>query len=216
MEVEFDYRFLHPFTSILAGPTGCGKTVFCIKLIEHAENVIYPPPERIYWFYSQWQDAYSDERLKNVIFQEGLPSTWPMEDEARCRPRTLLILDDLMSSVTGKVTQLWTQGSHHWNTSCLLITQNLFYNCKEFRNLNLNSHYTILFKCPRDVGQLMYLARQAFPGKGEYVKDAYRDCTSKRYGYIIWDFRGSTPDEYRLRSDIFGEGPGLCTVYLPK
>ena len=57
----------------------------------------------------------------------------------QCRPRTLLILDDLISLVTSKLTQLWTQGSHHWNTSCLFITQNLLYNCKEFCN------HTILY-----------------------------------------------------------------------
>ena len=34
----------HPFTAIIGGPTGCGKTYFVFRLIENAHQMIDPPP----------------------------------------------------------------------------------------------------------------------------------------------------------------------------
>ena len=53
------FQLLHPFTAIVAGMTGSGKTVWVQKLLEHANRVIKPPPQRIVWNYSQWQPAYN-------------------------------------------------------------------------------------------------------------------------------------------------------------
>ena len=43
---ELDPRWKHPFTAIVAGPTSCGKTVFTLKFIDNAKEMIYPPPEK--------------------------------------------------------------------------------------------------------------------------------------------------------------------------
>jgi len=37
----------HPFTALVTGPTGCGKTRFVFKLIENARATIDPPPRRV-------------------------------------------------------------------------------------------------------------------------------------------------------------------------
>ena len=37
----------HPFTMLVAGPTGCGKTRFTFKLIENASRIVQPSPRRI-------------------------------------------------------------------------------------------------------------------------------------------------------------------------
>ena len=52
------FQLIHPFTAILAGMTGSGKTAWVEELLEHANRVIKPPPQRIVWSYSQWQPAY--------------------------------------------------------------------------------------------------------------------------------------------------------------
>ena len=54
------FHFVHPFTCMVAGMTGSGKTVWVQSLLQQAQNVIEPPPERIIWCYSQWQPAYSE------------------------------------------------------------------------------------------------------------------------------------------------------------
>ena len=55
-----DPRWQHPFTCIVAGPTGCGKTTFVARLLRNASAMIDPPPERVTWYYSEWQKAYEN------------------------------------------------------------------------------------------------------------------------------------------------------------
>ena len=47
------FHFVHPFTCMVVGMTGSGKTVWVQSLIQQGQNVIDPPPERIIWCYSQ-------------------------------------------------------------------------------------------------------------------------------------------------------------------
>ena len=47
------FHFVHPFTCMVVGMTGSGKTVWVQSLIQQGQNVIDPPPERIIGCYSQ-------------------------------------------------------------------------------------------------------------------------------------------------------------------
>ena len=48
------FQLVHPFTGMVAGMTGSGKTVWVQSLLQQAQTVIDQPPERIIWCYSQW------------------------------------------------------------------------------------------------------------------------------------------------------------------
>ena len=195
-----DPRFKHPFTCVLAGPSGSGKTTFIYKLITNVERLITPPPDEIIYCYSEWQPMYQELQEKfNVLFFEGLPDTDSFTPD-RVR---LIIIDDLMNEVNEKVTRLFTKESHHRGVSVIHITQNLFSKHKEQRTITLNTHYIVLFKNPRDVSQITHLASQMYPGKGVYMKEAYKLSTTKPFGYLLVDLKQDTPDEMRLRSDIF-------------
>ena len=52
----------------------------------------------------------------------------------------MLIIDDLMHEMNEVAAKLFTKGSHHRNTSVLLLTQNIFHQNKHFR--------TVTSKCP--------------------------------------------------------------------
>lgn len=52
----------------------------------------------------------------------------------------LVSIDDLMSEVNNKLTDMLTKGSHHNNLSIIHIVQNLFFSNKEQRTFSLNSH----------------------------------------------------------------------------
>ena len=72
----------------------------------------------------------------------------------------LLVIDDLMSETNSEINELFTKGSHHQNISVIFITQNLFYTEKDTRTMNLNTHYIVLFKNPRDATQVAHFGRQ--------------------------------------------------------
>jgi len=38
----------HPFTAIVSGPTGCGKTAWVLRLIDDIREMIEPEPRRIW------------------------------------------------------------------------------------------------------------------------------------------------------------------------
>ena len=65
-----DSRLEHPFTCIVSGPTGSGKSVFTLNLIEHAREVTSPPPERILYCYGEYQQIFDNN--PGVEFHDGL------------------------------------------------------------------------------------------------------------------------------------------------
>ena len=113
-----------------------------------------------------------------------------------------------------KVVDLFTKGSHHRNLSVVLILQNLFHRGKAMRTVSLNAHYMVLFKNPRDASQITHLAKQMYPGKTKYVVEAYRDATSRPYGYLFVDLKPETREDLRLRTNILP--PDFSVVYVPK
>ena len=209
--VDFDPRFKHPCTCMVVGPSQSGKSWFVIKLINSLRLMFDPPPERIVWYYGSHQPDLFRELGDKVEFIEGIPNTELLDGR-----RTLLIIDDLMSETDGRITKLFTKGSHHMNTSVVYISQNLYNKNKENRTISLNTHYLVLFKNPRDAGQISHLARQIFPDRVKYFREAYADATSHPYGYLLIDLKTTTPDDLRLRTAIFPGDELSTTVYLYK
>jgi hypothetical protein len=207
-EFEFDTCLRHPFTCIVAGPTQSGKTQFVLKLIRACQEFVWPPPQKIIWCFGCYQPAFNDVS-DDVEFVEGLPST-DMLDPNR---RTLLIIDDLMSQTDGKVTNLFTIGSHHKNASVIFIVQNLFHKNKHIRDISLNTQYMVLFKNPRDPSQMLQLARQIYPNRSKHLCEAFADATSCPHGYLLVDLKQFTPDELRLRTEIFPGENAYVYVY---
>lgn len=187
-----DPRWKHPFTSIVAGPTASGKTQFVLRFLKHVNEMMDPPPKKIYWFYGEWQGAYSTlkKEVPNIQFIDGLPK----EDFINPTMENLVIIDDLLSETDSTVTKLFTKGSHHRNISVIYITQNLFDKNKENRTINLNTHYMVLFKSPRDASQIDHLARQMYPGNTKFMREAFKDATSQPFSYLLVDLKPQTED----------------------
>ena len=212
-----DPRLKHPFTCIVAGPSQSGKTVFLRRLLTQAQELINEPPEVILWFYGEYQPLYdklTDSLGSTIQFIEGIPETFDMYlDKSK---RNMIVLDDLMNETANdkKISNLFTKGSHHKNLSVILVTQNLFNQGRQTRTISLNAHYLVLFKNPRDASQISHLARQMFPKKPKYLQEAYQDSTAEPFHYLFIDLRTTTPETYRLRTQIF---PGETQyVYVPK
>ncbi|GBM57721.1 hypothetical protein AVEN_222562-1 [Araneus ventricosus] len=132
---------------------------------------------------------------KNIKFIAGLPT----EDEKF----QLLIIDDLMNSLTNDIAQMFTVGSHHKKFSIILITQNLFPRIRVARDISLNAHYIILFRNNRDQSQIACFGRQVFPDRSKFFMDAYKMATAEKYQYILVDCFPTTDEELRLRQSFF-------------
>lgn len=199
-------RLVHPSTCLLSGPTGSGKTVFVKKLIDY--KMFNPMPETIIYCYGSYQPFF--DTMKQVQFEEGLPSNL---SEMR---NALIVIDDLMTELASdtRLSNLFTKGSHHRSLSVVFITQNLYVQGKEMRNIHLNSHYLVLYKNPRDKSQVIHLARQMFPGKTKAFEEIFSDAVSPAYGYLFLDFRPETNERMRIRTGIFPNDTHY--VYEPK
>ena len=71
------------------------------------------------------------------------------------------------------------------------------------RTSNLNTQYLVVYKNPRDKGQASFLGRQMLPSKWKIFLGALEDATKEPYTYLIVDLKSDTPEEFRLRSNIF-------------
>ena len=203
------HTWLAPFTCVISGPTGSGKSVFVQRLLKHAKTIIEPPPERILYCYGAYQEIFS--KFEGVEFKEGLPSL----DEFDGRKHSLVIIDDLMHETNSVVSKLFTRGSHHTNTCVIYITQNIFNQNKETRNIALNTQYLVLFKNVRDKSQITYLARQMYPSNPKHMIEAYTDATNEPYSYLFVDLKPNAEETHRLKACIFPDDE-YNYVYVPK
>ena len=204
------FVFQSPTTMILSGTTGSGKTTWLKKLLEERHKMFSKTPTRILYYYGVWQPMFSDMEAWGVEFIKGIP---PENIENLTGQPMIVVIDDLQEQATksDQVEELFTKGSHHKNMTVIYLTQNLFRQGKNARNITLNAHYLILFKNPRDVGQIGNLGRQL--GCSNFLKKAFEDATDESYGYLVVDLNPHSEAQYRYRTHIW---PGQDTmIYKP-
>ena len=100
------------------------------------------------------------------------------------------------------------------NTSVIYLSQNLFFQKKEYRDISLNSHYLILMKNARDQSQILSLAKQLRPGNTRFVPRAYEKATKDAHSYLIVDAHPSQNDALRLRTNLFPTYEKPMSVYV--
>jgi hypothetical protein len=201
-------KFTTPFTMTVTGSTGSGKTHWLYKLLKANALILDKEAQKILYCYGVWQDLFDDmEKSLNIEFSEGIPTTNKLKEFANGQ-HNIVVLDDLQDVVSKSVEaeQLFTRGSHHLNLSVIYVIQNLYQQGRSSRNIALNSHYTVLFKNPRDLTQITNLGRQL--GMSELLKEAYKDATKEPYNPLLIDLSPHTDEAYKLRCHIFpGEDP---------
>jgi len=124
--MEDDLKLKHPFTAIISGQTGSGKSSFCVRFLQNLKSLCTEQnfAGGIIWCYSE-RTAVPDRELSkisnNIRLNKGVPENFENKNGKPC----LIILDDLLDIVYSKeVCNLFTKGSHR-NISVILITQNL-------------------------------------------------------------------------------------------
>jgi len=176
-------RFLQNLDALCTERDFDGGVIWC-----YSEKTAVPSPKE--------PPKKSDEH-----FNEGVPTDF--YENARGRP-CLVIIDDLLNDVYSKqVCDLFTKGSHHRNIRVILITQNLFHQCRYCRDTSLNAKYLVVLKNVRDKNQFMFLARQVYPENSASLYKAYLDATHIPHGYLLLDLSQDIDDRLRFRTDIF-------------
>ena len=197
-------KFLHPFTMMVAGMTGCGKTTLTPGILSSIE----PPPEKLIYCYRHWQPMYDSLKraIPNIIFIQGLPDGLSDDQYFDKSCRNVIVLDDLMSTSCKdkRVTSLFTDGSHHRNLSVITLSQNMYYSKDPTQRRNCQ--YIILFKNPVDMQSVMTFARQMYPSKPHILMDVYNEAVAKPYGYLVVDNKANTKEEDRLRANCINPG----------
>ena len=191
-----DVRFKVPSNFYISGQSQCGKSYLVRRLLAYLNELFHPVPSKVIYCYGEYQKEFDE--LHGVDFIEGFPQD--LNEITQGHDQTLLILDDLMSecSTDQRVSDLFTRGSHHKGISVLYLTQNYF----------------IIFKNPRDSLGIATLAKQMFPSRTQYLMDSFQDATKKPFSYLLIDCHPQTPENIRLRTNIF---PGeRHIVYIPK
>jgi len=161
--------FESPFTAIISGATQTGKSQWIMRLLKHLNDIIDGgQPAHVLYCYSEINPEILQLKNDGIEIYNGVPS----KEEIMSKPKNLLlILDDLASDIDPKFLEtLYIKGSHHWNVSVILVTQNLFE--KNIKVARLNSHYIILMKNPQGLLQIRTLATHLFPGKLHYFLEA--------------------------------------------
>lgn len=200
-----NFKFRHPTTIGIVGPSQVGKSQFCIRLLQHLEDLMVNCPQRVIWAYGVKNSDQMDKirQIKpDVEFVEGIPDSSQFSDPTK---PCLIILDDLMSDIgkNPQIAKLFTMDSHHCRASVIAIIHNLFNQEKFSRTLALNTHYNIIFRSKRDRSQIARMNTQMFPGHPQFLQSAYDQATSRPYGYLVIDLHPATPESLSVRSGIF-------------
>ena len=213
------FQLLHPFTAIVAGMTGSGKTVWVQNLLEHAIQVISPPPQRIVWSYAQWQPAYDHmlATIPGIEFVKGIPHEIDEDGFFDPQINNMIVIDDQMTETSNdkRVMNLFTKGSHHRNLSVIFLSQNLYFQGKIMCTVSLNAAYLFLFKNPRDKLQIMTLGKQMYPGRTEQFIQKYETAVKQPYGYLFVDLKPNTPEECRLRTNVLPDDQPVSKINPP-
>ena len=57
-EIDFDPRLQGPFSCIISGPTGCGKSRLVDLFLSDVKNLVTPPVEKVFYHYGEWQPLF--------------------------------------------------------------------------------------------------------------------------------------------------------------
>ena len=203
-----DFRLFWNRTMCVVGPSHSGKTTFVLKLLNYRHGIFRCRMRRVVWCYGIYQHD-----LNRQLQAEGYESHAGIIPVNEIQPYDI-ILDDLLheSKNSQDVTSMFTRAAHHKPCFIVFITQNLFPPGKEARTRNLNTHYYVLFKNPRDKSQFEVIARQIRARNVKPLVDIFEAATEKPFSYLFLDLTQECPDSFRFRSNLF-EKPMI--IYKP-
>ena len=230
---KFDARWQHPFTCIVAGPSGSGKLTFVRRLMLSQEKIIDVRFDYIYIFIGT---DIAQNRILSRLKSDISPVTdvrvieifkmFPtrkamIEEFPGCLKDMLfnlhengkkgcVIFDDLMKELgeMGILLDLFTTISSHYNTSVIHITQSLFHkgsgkHSSDHVGVYHNSHITVLFHNPLDNNPLWTVASRLMR-KGSGPLCRMLEEIVEKHRYVVIHGGMNWSKKLRFMTDLFG------------
>ena len=204
-------KLITPFSLVIGGPSGSGKSKFLFDLLDNLPLCTDPPIEKVVFIYGVYQSIYA--KYPNIHFTSDL-------EAMKIRPveKTLLIIDDCMSAIKddSALEALFTRGRHE-NISTVLILQKKFYKGSVFKTCRDNASYLALTNHIQDQTQLYTFSNQLEVKGSQYFIKAYEDVIKTRFNYIFIDHHHKSllcdaPFFIKYRSSV--HQPGGQVVYI--
>jgi len=157
--------------------------------------------DKVVWVYGVDQEEHYKfaEEHKFVSFTSEF-------DETQLTPGTLLILDDLQSSISSgslkkPIQDFVIRSVSHCHVSIIIVLHNLY--CPNIRTISLNMKYLCFFNSIRDASVISVLGRQSFPQNKNFLKDVYSFVMQRNSrGYLFLDFSVFQPNRFRVRDNV--------------
>ena len=125
----YDPRLVWPYSLLLCGPTGCGKTTWIVELLKSHEELCTHMPKKLIWIYGVEQpDPFKTIKEiwapRQCEFVEGFPEDLMSRLEKTNDRGSLCIFDDVMNEVSSNATilKLFTRGRSHLGCSLVLMS----------------------------------------------------------------------------------------------
>jgi hypothetical protein len=203
-----DVRLSNNAVFQVVGPSGSGKTHFVLNLLKNRQSIFIEKVKNIFWIFGI-DDKIERQKIEkiingNVTFIKGFEKNWM----TRPQKNDVIVIDDLFVEATKEkiFNNLFTKIARHNSVTVIFLTQNLFAQGNNHRTRNLNVHYLILFKNPRDLTVVDFLSRQCYGRNSRFLIDAFHDATvNTPHSYIFLDFTQKCLEELRVRTDIFNK-----------
>ena len=161
-------------------------------------------PNKILYWYGVYQPLFEqmEKTLTQIEFHKGVLPSELLEEYSHSKHCNIIVLDDLMDDVVSntEMEKLFTLGAHHKRLIVIYLNQNMYCKGSKSKTINLNTHFLVLMRNPRDLGQLHCLSRQV--GKKNLIVEAYMDCMKVPYNYLAVDLSPDGEEEMRVRSGI--------------
>lgn len=210
----FDVRLQCPFSMILSGPSGSGKSEFIMTLLKKSNEILTSKPDFVLYCHGASQPTQTN--LIDKLYP-GLPSRdeiMEMTAKYKYKNGSMIIIDDLLESTEGTlVRDLFTKIPRHEYITVLFVTQNTFLKSPNYRTMSLNTNYYVFFRNFRDRTPIRSFALQFMPENSNIVMGTFNDIMKIPHGHLLFDLKQTTKEIMRIRSNVLEEP---MFVYVPK
>ena len=191
-----------------------GKTQFCSSLMNNQGIMYTNPPGKIYFCYNIWSASF-DELSAVHKFKSGLPDREWLTAIADESPNCTVYIDDLASKLSNEHVDIFNVLVHHLGINVVFVQHTIFNSQNNlFRLIAQATTYSVIFPNHRDIQSFINMSRQAEPVLYKSLVEAYKDATSKPFGYLFLDWGQTTSPFLRYRAQIFNTENEPTIIYV--